>query len=84
MSTQRDAIRTFDELSDDQRSIAWAVVRSIATALWVGLVLMGLAWILGAANEGQVTFGSLAPLAGVAGLTVTMEVKSRDLEKPAG
>lgn len=84
MSTQRDAIRTFDQLSDDQRSIAWAVVRSVATALWVGLVLMGLAWILGAANEGQVTFGSLAPLAGVAGLTVAMEVKSRDLEKPAG
>lgn len=78
-----DDLLTFKQLSEEQRGIAWAVVRSLATSLWVGVVAMSTAWVfLAAYDDAGFSLWSLVPLVGVAGLAVGMEVKSRDLDKP--
>ena len=82
MAADQDGFLTYDRLSIEHRAVAWAVVRSLATALWVGLTLMCFVWVFAAANPGGVSLWSLPPLAGAIGLAVAMEVKSRDLERP--
>jgi len=83
MAAHNDVV-TFARLSDEQRGIAWAVVRSIATSLWVALAAMATVWLaLVASDEGHpLPLWSLVPIAGLAGMTAGMEAKSRDLEKP--
>jgi hypothetical protein len=81
MSASQDDIMTFDRLTNEQRAVAWAVVRSTATALWVGVTVMGFVWVLVAAGRTTAPLWSLPPLAGAVGLAVVMEVKSRDLER---
>lgn len=73
---------TYQRLSRAERAIAWAVVRSIATALWVSVAIMGALWVLIAAIKGRVDLWWLLPLVGAAGLAGAMEVKSRGLQKP--
>lgn len=81
MSANQDDILTFDRLSSEQRAVAWAVVRSTATALWSGVLVMAFVWVLVAASRTTVALWSLPPLAGAVVLAVVMEVKSRDLER---
>lgn len=81
MAPKDDALH-FERLSNEQRGIAWAVVRSITTSVWVTLLAMSAAWVVIAASDNQrVSLWSLLPHVGVAGLAVAMEIKSRDLEK---
>ncbi len=82
MAANQDDILTYDRLTSEQRAVAWAVVRSVATAVWVGLTLMGAVWAFVAADEGGIAPWSLPPLIGAIGLALAMETKSRDLEKP--
>jgi hypothetical protein len=77
-------ILTFDRLTSGQRAVAWAVVRSLATALWAGVTAMGFVWILVAANRTTVALWSLPMVVGAIGVALVMEVKSRDLEKVRG
>lgn len=81
MSMSQDDILTFDRLTSEQRAVAWAVVRSIATALWVAVTVMAFVWILVAANRTTVALWLLPTLIGAVGLALVMEIKSRDLEK---
>jgi hypothetical protein len=81
MSVTEHDILTFDRLTSEQRAVAWAVVRSVATALWVGVTVMGFVWIVVAANRSTVALWSLPILAGAVALALVMELKSRDLEK---
>lgn len=76
-----DAILTFDRLSDDQRAVAWVVVRCLATALWVAVTASTVVWILIAAQSGTIGTWSLPLLIGILSLALALEVKSRDLEK---
>ena len=81
MATKTDAMLTFDQLSDGQRAVAWAVIRCLATALWVAVTATTLVWILVAGRTGTIGTWSLPPLIGVFCLALALEVKSRDLEK---
>jgi hypothetical protein len=74
-------ILTFDRLTSEQRAVAWAVVRSVATALWAGVTVMGFAWVVVAASRTTVALWSLPTLVGAVGLALVLEVKCRDLEK---
>jgi len=76
MSVSQDDSLTFDRLTSEQRAVAWAVVRSVATALWVGVTAMGFVWILVAASRTTVALWSLPALIGAIGLALVMEVKS--------
>jgi len=78
-----DDVLTYQRLTDEQRGIAWAVVRSIATALWVAAVPMVLVWaVIAAKYQQRVSLWWLIPLVGTVGMAWSMELKSRDLEKP--
>lgn len=83
MAETPDEIRTFAGLANDQRATAWAVVRSLATALWGALALMVVVAVFVVSRDPGLALPAAVPLAGVVGLAVGLEVKSRDLEKDA-
>lgn len=82
MAANQDDLLTYERLTPEQRATAWAVVRSIATALWVCLTVMVLVAFYLAAEHPDVAWTAVVPLAGALALVLAMEVKSRDLEKP--
>jgi hypothetical protein len=83
MESESDQAPTWDRLDDGQRAVAWAVIRSVATACWIGLTVGVVSWVLLMSQEVWFPRWLLFPTAGFLGLTLTLEVKSRDLEKPA-
>jgi hypothetical protein len=81
MSADQEHVMDFPDLTAEQRAVAWAVVRSIATALWVAATVTVVISAIVFGREGEVSAPFLVSLAGLLSLAVAMEVKSRDLEK---
>jgi len=81
MTADQERLMDFEDLTAEQRAVAWAVVRSIATALWVAATVTVVTSVMVFGRQGEVSAPFLVPLAGLLALAVAMEVKSRDLEK---
>lgn len=80
-ATDRDLI-TFARLTDGQRVVAWAVVRCLTTALWVGVTVLVVGWLVVVGLTDAVAVWSVPPLLATVGLAAALEIKSRDLERP--
>lgn len=81
MAANDENLLTYDRLTAEQRATAWAVVRGIATALWVGLTAVVVAAFYLVVNRPDLAPVSVLPLAGTLGLALAMEIQSRSLEK---
>lgn len=80
-ATDRDVV-AFARLTDGQRVVAWAVVRCLATALWVGVTVLVISWLVVVGVTDAVVVWTVPPLLATVALAVALEIKSRDLEKP--
>jgi hypothetical protein len=81
MATSDEQMLSFDKLGADQRQVAWAVVRSLATAAWVMVVAVVPAATFVVAHQAKPYWLAL-PLAGALALAAGLELQARGLEKP--
>ena len=82
-ATDADYRRTsnqFDVLTPSERRVAWAVVRSLATASWVATAAVVLGVVALVANDDRVLRTGVMVAVALFALGAGLETKARDLE----